>query len=420
MLPLTTPSTLASRQGALEQLAAFVPRAAHHYGAMRNYDEGPGPRQHVSGLSAAISRRLIAESEVISAVLAAHPDNESSCHPFLREVLWRGYWRSYLEHRPDLWTNYRQMLADHPPSRDAAYQKAVQGHSGIDVFDGWVHELKTEGYLHNHARLWFASLWIHTLRLPWQWGASWFLEHLLDGDPASNTLSWRWVAGLHTKGKAYLATESNITQFTHQRLKPHLPPSSPVVPTEYLSEHPSTGTHEPRSSQTLTGHLLEPDDALLLLGDDLSVETLKDLASHPFRAVACLSAQTVAEAFGWSSKVRQFHENALQDTAQRAQRIWPQSTWTVLPDSLSDRASIWTSWQARGIKRLVYPAPFAGPYHEILRHLRSELQTFKLVALSRSYDECLIPLGKKGFFDFWNRRPPWEKLRELEQNMNMF
>ena len=58
--------------------------------------------------------------------------------------------------------------------------------------------------------MWFASIWIFTLRLPWELGANFFYDHLLDADPASNTLSWRWVTGLQTQGKIYLATENNI------------------------------------------------------------------------------------------------------------------------------------------------------------------------------------------------------------------
>jgi len=63
--------------------------------------------------------------------------------------------------------------------------------------------------------MWFASIWIFTLKLPWQLGASFFLKNLYDGDPASNTLSWRWVAGLQTKGKNYLATKSNIEKYSN-------------------------------------------------------------------------------------------------------------------------------------------------------------------------------------------------------------
>ena len=68
--------------------------------------------------------------------------------------------------------------------------------------------------------MWFASIWIHTLELQWELGADFFLKHLLDGDPASNTLSWRWVAGKHTKGKMYIADENNIKKFTLDRFKP--------------------------------------------------------------------------------------------------------------------------------------------------------------------------------------------------------
>jgi deoxyribodipyrimidine photo-lyase len=65
--------------------------------------------------------------------------------------------------------------------------------------------------------MWFASIWIFTLGLPWRIGADFFYRHLLDGDAASNTLSWRWVAGLHTRGKAYAAESWNIEKFTGGR-----------------------------------------------------------------------------------------------------------------------------------------------------------------------------------------------------------
>ena len=65
--------------------------------------------------------------------------------------------------------------------------------------------------------MWFASIWIFTLNLPWELGARFFMKYLFDGDAASNTLSWRWVAGIQTQGKNYLARESNIRKFTNQR-----------------------------------------------------------------------------------------------------------------------------------------------------------------------------------------------------------
>ena len=90
----------------------------------------------------------------------------------------------------------------------------------LNLDSQWVEELVNENYLHNHTRMWFASIWIFTLNLPWQLGANFFMRHLLDGDSASNTLSWRWVAGLQTIGKHYLATASNISKFTNNVHKP--------------------------------------------------------------------------------------------------------------------------------------------------------------------------------------------------------
>ena len=80
-------------------------------------------------------------------------------------------------------------------------------------------KLKKNNYLHNHTRMWFASIWIFTLKLPWQLGAEFFLKNLYDGDSASNTLGWRWVGGLQTAGKHYLAREDNIRKYTNNRYK---------------------------------------------------------------------------------------------------------------------------------------------------------------------------------------------------------
>lgn len=77
--------------------------------------------------------------------------------------------------------------------------------------------------------MWFASIWIFTLGLPWALGADFFMRHLIDGDPASNTLSWRWVAGLHTRGKAYAARAENISRYTDGRYNPSGLNESPVA-----------------------------------------------------------------------------------------------------------------------------------------------------------------------------------------------
>ena len=119
--------------------------------------------------------------------------------------------------RPKVWSDFLEDLENIDNSKE--YKKAISGETNISCFDDWVKELKKNNYLHNHTRMWFASIWIFTLKLPWQKGAEFFLRELYDGDAASNTLSWRWVAGIQTKGKNYIAQNWNISKFTNNKYK---------------------------------------------------------------------------------------------------------------------------------------------------------------------------------------------------------
>ena len=208
-----------TREAGLERLCAFLPMMGYRYANERNFDYGPDRRANVSALSPWISAGLLGEREVLAAALDAH--GRVQADKFVQEVLWRGYFRGWLEHRPGVWQGYRDTLAELKSSdMPDGYAEAIAGRTGIDCFDVWVSELLDRGWLHNHARMWFASIWIFTLRLPWQLGADFFLRNLMDGDAASNTLSWRWVAGLHTPGKQYVATRENIRRFTEGRFAP--------------------------------------------------------------------------------------------------------------------------------------------------------------------------------------------------------
>ena len=192
-----------SRSLALEKLTDFIPKAGLNYRNKRNYDFGPSNHNYVSQLSPFIRRRTLTEAEVLSAILKKY--SLSSSEKFVQEVFWRTYWKGWLEMRPSVWLDYQNDLSqlENQIMTQAGLRKswetACEGKTEIDCFDFWACELKETGYLHNHARMWFASIWIFTLNLPWQLGADFFLRHLLDGDPASNTLSWRWVAGLNTR-----------------------------------------------------------------------------------------------------------------------------------------------------------------------------------------------------------------------------
>ena len=212
-MPVLLSGPFAAADNALQ---AFLEQGAAGYEAHRNFDYGPDDRSNVSQLSKFISHRVLFEYDVAKRALARHqPD---VIDKFIQEVFWRIYWKGWLEHRPAVWADY--VAFDHDTIPTHRYQQAVTGKTGIDCFDYWSAELQNTNYLHNHARMWFASIWIFTLGLPWQAGARFFMQHLYDGDAASNTLGWRWVAGIQTAGKHYLARARNIAQFTNGRFAP--------------------------------------------------------------------------------------------------------------------------------------------------------------------------------------------------------
>ena len=190
----------------------FIQKGLKDYSSQRNYDFGPKSRENTSNLSKYISHRIINEYDLIREILSEY--NLQKVEKFIQEIFWRVYWKGWLEHRPEVWKDF---VNSSPTYSEKDYMKAINGETGIECFDDWVKEIKTENYLHNHTRMWFASIWIFTLNLPWELGARFFMKHLFDGDAASNTLSWRWVAGIQTQGKNYLARESNIRKFTNQR-----------------------------------------------------------------------------------------------------------------------------------------------------------------------------------------------------------
>ena len=206
-----------SREAALKKLNNFIESGLYNYSKLRNFDFGPNERSNISCLSPYITHGIISEKEVIKLSLKkfSFPKNEK----FIQEVLWRIYWKGWLELRPNVWSDYltdlKKLKQEYINNKN--YFDAIEGKTKVQCFNTWVEELKNYNYLHNHTRMWFASIWIFTLGLPWQLGADFFMKYLYDGDCASNTLGWRWVAGIQTKGKNYVASEWNIKKFTNSR-----------------------------------------------------------------------------------------------------------------------------------------------------------------------------------------------------------
>jgi deoxyribodipyrimidine photo-lyase len=206
---------ITSRKEALDILENYIEKDISIYSAQRNFDFGLQNRKNISCLSPYITHRLISEYEVAKKVLSKH--SYQKVEKFIQEIFWRVYWKGWLELRPKVWTDFVEDLKNIENSTE--YEKAINGETNIDCFNDWIKELKENNYLHNHSRMWFASIWIFTLKLPWQKGAEFFLRELYDGDAASNTLSWRWVAGIQTKGKNYIAQNWNINKFTNNKYK---------------------------------------------------------------------------------------------------------------------------------------------------------------------------------------------------------
>ena len=208
-----------TRIEAKKNLTYFIEEKLVNYSKLRNFKIDIDDKTTTSNLSPYITHGILSENEVIRESLKKH--SYLTSEKFIQEILWRIYWRGWLELRPQVWKNYLKNLKKLKDEfkDNKKYIQVTEGNSNIECFNDWVKELKESNYLHNHARMWFASIWIFTFNLPWELGAAFFMKYLYDGDTASNTLSWRWVAGIQTKGKHYLAKEWNIKKFTNEKYK---------------------------------------------------------------------------------------------------------------------------------------------------------------------------------------------------------
>ena len=393
------------RAAGLVRLADFAPRMGRSYSDHRNTDLGPGRNDQVSRLSPWIRHRLLTEDEVVRAALDAH--GPRGADKFIQEVIWRTYWKGWLEMRPEVWTRFeaeRARLFASGEAGSAAVQAAEQGRTGIEGFDDWARELVQTGWLHNHARMWFASIWIFTLGLPWVLGADFFMRHLMDGDPASNTLSWRWVAGLQTPGRTYLATGDNIARFTNGRFQPK-GLASVAVP---VSDAPSPS---PRSLLPAVARTPEGPHLLLITVEDMTPED--SVAPRDICGVVSLDAPE-RDALG--TPARQFRDGAMADTRRRAEVSFghpvhrlgtvfePGATAPPMGASLSAAALIEAA-RAVGAQGIVTPFVPCGPTALLLVSVQSALQAagLDLVMVRRPWDSTLWPLADRGFFPFRER-----------------
>jgi len=390
-----------TRAAGLQRLNAWVQNAGRSYAGQRNFDFGPGKHTRVSALSPWLRHRLVTEPEVLEAVLARH--SLSAAEKYVQEVFWRAYFKGWLEQRPSVWSAYRTDLnaaidaLEADGALAARYDAAVSGKTGIAPFDAWMQELAQTGYLHNHARMWTASIWIFTLRLPWQLGADHFLRHLLDGDPASNTLSWRWVGGLHTRGKTYLARADNIARYTDGRFDPRGQLATRAEPLSETAQHDRVSLPVPDSLPG-SGRI-----GLLVTTEDGRPETL-DLP-HPPAAILGLSAEAGRSALPVARLVTAFSHAALDDSLQRAADHF--SAPASRGDDVDWSASLLDWARSARLDAIVTAHAPTGPAASRLARARRDLDQagIPLARAMRPYDRAAWPHATAGFFKLKRKIP---------------
>ena len=297
-----------SRAQATNKLDNFVENNLSEYSRLRNFDFGPDKRSNISCISPYISHGILNELEVIDKALKKFSFSKNE--KFIQEVLWRTYWKGWLELRPNVWTDYiielKIIREKYKDNKD--YLNAIDGNTNIECFNEWVKELKEFNYLHNHTRMWFASIWIFTLNLPWQLGAEFFMKHLYDGDAASNTLGWRWVAGIQTQGKHYLASEWNIKKFTNNRFNNiNLNENAPPKVSEKIYKAVLKDFINPVSLD---------EQNLIIFENNLSFE-FTDFKDHKFKKIYLVNNNNDSRNIKLSEKTMKFKTNLIQDQKRR-------------------------------------------------------------------------------------------------------
>jgi deoxyribodipyrimidine photo-lyase len=200
-------NTIGGRKAAQRAMQKVNPAS---YAKTRNLLTGD-----VTRLSPYIRYGVLSLREIRDYVLdkVENPDHATK---LINELGWRDYWqRLYTKLGNGIWQDQEEYKTGYTPTEYAPDlpQNIKDGSTGLVCIDNFSQELRETGYLHNHARMWIAAYVVHWRRIRWQAGAKWFLEHLLDGDPASNNMSWQWVASTFSH-KPYFFNRENLERYT--------------------------------------------------------------------------------------------------------------------------------------------------------------------------------------------------------------
>lgn len=375
--------TLAAAQA---RLAAVDARA---YARTRNALDGA-----VTGLSPWITHGVLTLPQVLAGIAAAQPADQriDGQHKLVFELGWRGYFQHVWSHRGD--AILRSLHEG--PLPDGAYARGVpldvrEARTGLPVIDQAVRTLYATGTLHNHARLWLASYLVHLRKVHWRSGAEWLIGHLLDGDVASNHLSWQWVAGTSSH-KPYLFNADNVA--SHAPPAWHSPGTVLDVPYELLdriarlprpvpTQPLPQGVEEPPLLSSPPAALeFTPPDAALLQGRDIWLV-------HPW-ALGDLPAELPADTVVLGLVVNEVHNL----------RPWSAARWQFVGQRMAELTPHRWRATARDWRQVLQGARSVQTTGNL--HLQRTLDTF---ATSRPA-EALFPEVDRpctSFSQWWTR-----------------
>ena len=371
-----------SKSKLIESIKQFSDTQILSYSLDRNFDYGI-PHNNVSRLSPYLRRRFISEYEVLKIILNKH--KYENIEKFIEEIFWRTYWKGWLETHPYVYKEYE--LKHH--------NQIIPTKTGIKCFDHWKDELIETGYLHNHSRMWFASIWIFTLKYSWESGANFFKNNLIDWCPASNTLGWRWVAGIQTIGKPYIARAENIKHFTDNRFYPKGQLHEDVTLSSIVSSHQKAIDINFPKENLIT----ETDNlGIVLNNNDLTLnQEFKDLNINYHTCLFKLK--------NGNPLINKFENDIFEDIINNNNKI-----------ELFETIESLLRWiELKKIKKLILPYETVGneifKNSSFLNQLSDKKVTYQFYA--REWDTNAFSYAKKGFFNFKKNIPYLLKLSNL-------
>ena len=384
---------LSTLKEAQDLLSDYLPKTGTYYTNKRNYSYDFENKIHsTSLLSPYIRYRLLSEEDIIKKVLTIHPF--AKVEKFIQEIFWRTYWKGWLEHRVEVYEDYLSeknfLLQEY--NFKPVYEKVINAETEIDFFNNWVIDLKKNGYLHNHVRMWFASLWIFTFKLPWQLGANFFMENLLDGDPASNTLSWRWVAGIQTKGKHYLARKNNIVKFSNINVDEKI----------FINENAVSKVEEKIyaiNELNLLNQNYVNAEAILIPSDELNF-----IQNNNYHFKYIFSGFPIDEYNDHNFSINVIrHLKKITTSNFTDNEFYKDISYEIHFDNYHQNFKEWI--KKYNIQNVYIPYVTKGNWTTIIKKIINDNPSINFIYLNRKYDREAWKYSKKGFFNFKKHIP---------------